>query len=334
MKGTIIFDLDETLCTKRKPEETYLDVQPIQQMIDMLNELHDSGYEIIIETARNMVTQKNYEAKVIQNVGMMTLEWLKRNNVKYDGIKFGKTYGICYTDDKSIRPNELLYLKEIGQLNNISEYLKNQNSTSVINNSINYLFSKHYVYQWYYFENNAKHIFYVGKGTKIRAWDTNRNDIFNKIYKEKTCFVEIVKFFDDAIDAFEFETKLTYYYLDNNQCEASKNDKRGVSTAVKGKPAWNRGKNYKPKKHNPLGLHQSKSKSHKNKISLSNKGKHNHENNPMAKLDENKVIEICKLLNQQIHVKKIAQKFNVSVTTINRIKYKQAWTTISNIYLK
>ena len=140
MKGTIIFDLDETLCTKRKPEETYLDVQPIQPMIDMLNELHDSGYEIIIETARNMVTQKNYEAKVIQNVGMMTLEWLKKNNVKYDGIKFGKTYGICYTDDKSIRPNELLYLKEIGQLNNISEYLKNQNSTSIIHDSINYSF--------------------------------------------------------------------------------------------------------------------------------------------------------------------------------------------------
>jgi hypothetical protein len=40
----IIFDLDKTLCTKKKPEETYADVKPIIPMINLLNELHDSGY--------------------------------------------------------------------------------------------------------------------------------------------------------------------------------------------------------------------------------------------------------------------------------------------------
>lgn len=124
---TIIFDLDKTLCTKKKENETYMDVQPIQEMIDVVNELYDKGYEIIIETARNMVTQNNNEAKVIGNVGLVTLEWLKKYNVKYHGIKFGKTYGICYVDDKAIRPNELLYLQKTNRLDNISEYLKNMN---------------------------------------------------------------------------------------------------------------------------------------------------------------------------------------------------------------
>ena len=107
-KKAIIFDLDNTLCTIKKKEETYKDVKPIKPMINLLNELHDKGYYIIIETARNMVTQNNDQGKVIQNVGEDTLRWLRENNVKYDSIKFGKNYGLGYVDDKAIRPSELL----------------------------------------------------------------------------------------------------------------------------------------------------------------------------------------------------------------------------------
>jgi hypothetical protein len=55
----------------------------------------------------DMVTQNNDEGKVIQNIGEITLKWLRENNVKYDSIKFGKNYGLFYVDDKSIRPSEL-----------------------------------------------------------------------------------------------------------------------------------------------------------------------------------------------------------------------------------
>lgn len=335
-KLTLVFDLDETLCTKKRPEESYMDVQPITDMIELVNELHDEGHTIIIETARNMVTQNNNEAKVIKNVGQDTLNWLDKHGVKYDGIKFAKTYGAAYCDDKAIRPNEIKFLKEINQLNNIENYLKDSNNINVINNSIDFLLRKHYVYQWYYFnEQNVKIVFYVGKGTKLRAWDTTRNEIFNEIYKNKDCFVEIVKLFDNASDAFEFETKLTYYYLDNGQCVACKNDKRGIPTAVKGKPAWNRGPNYIYKEPHPLGKKQPKSENHKQKISLSNKGKHNHhnENNPMAKLNEQKVIEICKLIKNGVNVNKISKMYNTSTSTINRIKYKKSWTHISKTNL-
>jgi capsule biosynthesis phosphatase len=100
-KATLIYDLDETLCTKKQPHETYADVQPIQPMIDQLNEFYDSGYEIIISSARNMVTQKNHVSKVVQNVGLDTIQWLDKHGVKYHGLQFGKEYGAIYIDDKA-----------------------------------------------------------------------------------------------------------------------------------------------------------------------------------------------------------------------------------------
>ncbi|MNC14241.1 hypothetical protein D3C75_620100 [compost metagenome] len=105
---------------------------------------------------------------------------------------------------------------------------------------------------------------------------------------------------------------------------------------MKGKPAWNRGENYKPKKIHPLGKKQPKKESHKQKIRNSNIGKHNHsgELNPGSKLNEEKVIKICELLNQNIHPSKISILFNVSEVTIHRIKGRKAWKKIGEIYLK
>ena len=55
-----------------------------------------------------MVTQNNDESKAIKNIGLDTLNWLKNNNVQYDGISFGKICGTCYVDDKALRPKEFL----------------------------------------------------------------------------------------------------------------------------------------------------------------------------------------------------------------------------------
>lgn len=100
-KLTLIYDLDKTLCTKKVSGETYVDVKPIQPMIDQLNKFYDEGFEIIISTARNMVTQSNHVSKVVQNVGLDTIQWLDKHGVKYHGLQFGKEYGHLYIDDKS-----------------------------------------------------------------------------------------------------------------------------------------------------------------------------------------------------------------------------------------
>lgn len=132
-KLVLVVDLDKTLCTKKLPDESYADVKPICDMIDAVNTLHKNGSEVIIESARNMLTQSNNEAKVIKNIGLTTLKWLNDNNVEYDGIKFGKSIGSCYIDDKALRPKEFLSiynsledksnLDELGR--KIKEYLEN-----------------------------------------------------------------------------------------------------------------------------------------------------------------------------------------------------------------
>ena len=107
-KLVIVSDLDNTLCSLKTPEQSYLEVSPYTDVINALNDIHSNGGEVIIDTARNMVTQNNDESKAIKNIGLDTLNWLKNNNVQYDGISFGKTCGTCYVDDKALRPKEFL----------------------------------------------------------------------------------------------------------------------------------------------------------------------------------------------------------------------------------
>ena len=88
----IVFDLDETLCEKKKKNESYFDVKPIDEMCNAVRELKRRGYYIIISTARNMLTQNNNVGRVVMNVGQDTLNWLDKNNIPYDEIHFGKPY--------------------------------------------------------------------------------------------------------------------------------------------------------------------------------------------------------------------------------------------------
>lgn len=126
-KKILVYDLDETLCTKKRSDESYADVKPIKSMIDQLNKFYDEGHTIIIQTARNMVTQNNDVGKVLQNVGEVTLKWLRENGVKYHSIQFGKPYANYYIDDKSIRPYEIL---SINNLDDLDLILKNNSLKS------------------------------------------------------------------------------------------------------------------------------------------------------------------------------------------------------------
>ena len=104
----LVVDLDNTLCTEKTSGESYSDVKPYKNIVQAINEVHNNGGEVIIESARNMLTQNHNESKVIKNVGLTTLEWLNDNNIQYDGFKFGKTIGSCYIDDKALRPKEFM----------------------------------------------------------------------------------------------------------------------------------------------------------------------------------------------------------------------------------
>ena len=107
--GTIVVDLDNTLTIDDK-ELSYAHKKPRRDVIKQLRAYKERGFRIIIHTARNMQTQHNDEAMVIGNIGAVTIAWLAKHKVPYDGLRFGKPYARdgFYVDDKGIRPQEFL----------------------------------------------------------------------------------------------------------------------------------------------------------------------------------------------------------------------------------
>ncbi|RJG02037.1 HAD-IIIC family phosphatase [Noviherbaspirillum sedimenti] len=107
----LIFDLDETLCTTI--EGDYRNSAPKTEMIAKMREYKNLGYEIAINTSRNMRTYEGSIGKINANTLPIIIEWLNKHHVPYDEIYTGKpwcgTEGF-YVDDKAIRPEEFLLL--------------------------------------------------------------------------------------------------------------------------------------------------------------------------------------------------------------------------------
>ena len=89
--GTLIFDIDGTICTQ---EKDYCQAQPIQKVIDKVNQKYDEGYEIILFTARGTKTGIDWTS--------VTIHQLQRWGVKYHDLLFGKPAGLQYIDDKGV----------------------------------------------------------------------------------------------------------------------------------------------------------------------------------------------------------------------------------------
>ena len=106
----ICFDLDETLCFHNNVNETYEKyglARPNLPVIQKLNFWKSQGARIIIFTARRMLTHKGNLEKIEADVGEITRNWLKENNVQYDELIFGKPYADYYIDDKAVNVTEL-----------------------------------------------------------------------------------------------------------------------------------------------------------------------------------------------------------------------------------
>ena len=99
----ICIDLDGVICNLRKENESYEDLLPVEGAIDKLLSLKASGHYIIIHTARRMKTHNANVAKVIADIGKVTLDWLAKYNIIYDEILFGKPWADIYIDDNAFR---------------------------------------------------------------------------------------------------------------------------------------------------------------------------------------------------------------------------------------
>lgn len=108
----IVIDLDHTLCLA-KPAEGYMAAQPNIEVVNMLRKYHDEGFYVIIATSRNMNSFDNNLGKINARTAPIIFEWLKKYDIPYDEIYFGKPW--CgfdgfYVDDRAIRPSEFINL--------------------------------------------------------------------------------------------------------------------------------------------------------------------------------------------------------------------------------
>ncbi|MDP4832965.1 MAG: HAD hydrolase family protein [Rickettsiaceae bacterium] len=105
-KLRICIDLDGTICEIKKPNQKYSDVKLKKGSKAQIDSLKEAGHTIIIHTARNMGSTGHNIGKVIKNVGLITLEWLDKNEIYYDEIFFGKPNADITIDDRVIRFEE------------------------------------------------------------------------------------------------------------------------------------------------------------------------------------------------------------------------------------
>lgn len=105
----LVIDLDNTI-TIEEPGVPYPEKTPNLAVIEKMREFHAAGWEIIIYTSRRMQTFSNDEARIVADIGNITLDWLKNHNVPFDGLRFGKPYAHngFYVDDKAMLPGEFL----------------------------------------------------------------------------------------------------------------------------------------------------------------------------------------------------------------------------------
>lgn len=89
--GTLIFDIDGTICTQ---EVDYSKARPYLNIINKINSKYNEGYKIIFFTARGSETKIDWS--------LITINQLKEWGVKYHDLYFGKPAGMQYIDDKGI----------------------------------------------------------------------------------------------------------------------------------------------------------------------------------------------------------------------------------------
>lgn len=99
----ICIDLDGVIAELKKEGQSYENLKPVLGAVDKLKQLKANGHYIIINTARNMKTCNGNTGKVLHNVGLITLEWLKKFEIPYDEIHFGKPWADLYIDDNAFR---------------------------------------------------------------------------------------------------------------------------------------------------------------------------------------------------------------------------------------
>ena len=103
--NTFVIDIDDTINFTYNRD--FENSKPNKPVIDKINHLYTKGWKIILFTARgakSCITLEEREKKYRE----ITQRWLKKNNVKYTGLMFGKPNADYYVDDKNMSIEEFI----------------------------------------------------------------------------------------------------------------------------------------------------------------------------------------------------------------------------------
>lgn len=100
-KIRICIDLDGVICPIKNGDISYADLLPLPGAVEKIKCLKDAGHYIIINTARHMKTCGSNVGLVNAKIAEITLEWLKKYDIMYDEIYFGKPWCDVYIDDNA-----------------------------------------------------------------------------------------------------------------------------------------------------------------------------------------------------------------------------------------
>ena len=99
------------MCPLKKPEEEYKDLIPDAEMVEKIKFYKREGAKITFFSSRNMKTYDGNLGLINANTAVVMQEWLKKWDIPYDEIYFGKPWpgkrGL-YVDDRAVRPDEFL----------------------------------------------------------------------------------------------------------------------------------------------------------------------------------------------------------------------------------
>jgi capsule biosynthesis phosphatase len=106
----LVVDLDGTL-TRPDESRSYGEKEPNLPVIARLREYQAAGFEIVVQTSRQMRTYDNCIGKINAHTLPIIIDWLQRHHVPYDEIYVGKPW--CgtdgfYVDDHAVRPAEFV----------------------------------------------------------------------------------------------------------------------------------------------------------------------------------------------------------------------------------
>ena len=100
-----VFDIDGTICTK-VTDGDYNKAEPIQDRIELVNNLYDEGHTIVFQTARGMGRSDDSQLFAIEFFTKRTKQQLERWGVKYHKLFLGKPSGDIYIDDKGMKDED------------------------------------------------------------------------------------------------------------------------------------------------------------------------------------------------------------------------------------